>query len=96
MLLFSSSMRRIGRRGLLLRELVDFFEYEEEIPFVVGANRGLGQPEQVDWMAMHLRVPPEIPIIPCDVTDGESARGLVIAAFDRVLALVAGGAIAHV
>jgi uncharacterized protein len=66
--------------------IVDFLQEHSDVPFVVAANR-LTQGAEARMAALRgaLKIPAEVPVIPCEVTERESTKRVVLALIDRII-----------
>jgi hypothetical protein len=56
------------------------FRRMAHVPFVVGLNRSAGMDEaEEEQIRSRLELEPEIPVVPCDVTDRESVKAVLLA-----------------
>jgi len=67
-------------------EIVAFLEENSDAPYVIAANRlPQGDQARLDALRAAIAVPAEIPIIPCEVTQRESSKRVVMALIDRII-----------
>jgi small GTP-binding protein len=60
--------------------ILDAFRKMAHVPFVVGLNRSEGVDEVEEGVIRsRLGLEPEVPIVPCDVTDRESVKSVLLA-----------------
>jgi small GTP-binding protein len=60
--------------------ILDAFRKMAHVPFVVGLNRSEGVDEVEEGVIRsRLGLDPEVPIVPCDVTDRESVKSVLLA-----------------
>ncbi|MEI8055776.1 MAG: ATP/GTP-binding protein [Actinomycetes bacterium] len=62
------------------RNILESFEQMAKVPFVVALNRsqGLERPEE-DRVRRWLEIGPDVPVIPCDATDRDSVKSVLLA-----------------
>lgn len=69
---------------------IEFFAANAPRPFIVVANKqdqaGAWSP---DDLRLALKIPPEIPVVPCVATDKESVKRVLVALLDEVLKALA-------
>lgn len=68
-------------------EIIEHFRGLSDAPFVIGANKGTGDPAELAGVADRLGAP-GAPVVPCDATDRESAREMLLALLEAVLEAV--------
>jgi small GTP-binding protein len=71
-----------------LREAAGILQHFREMsdaPFVVGANRAAGHPELSERLGQILRLDDAATVIPCEATDKESAKEVLLALLIKVL-----------
>lgn len=67
-------------------EIVTFLQESSDVPYAVAANRlAPGDEERVAALRTALKVPSWVPVIPCQVTERESSKRVVLALLDRIL-----------
>ena len=67
-------------------EIVQFLQDNSDVPYVIGANRlPQGDEGRVASLRKALKAPSWIPIVPCEVTERESSKRVVLALLDRIL-----------
>jgi small GTP-binding protein len=60
--------------------ILEAFRKMARVPFVVGLNRSSGVDEfEESTIRSRLDIDPEVPIVPCDVTDRESVKAVLLA-----------------
>jgi len=71
------------------RGILDAFRRMARVPFVVGLNRGSGSDEAHEaheaQVRDHLALAQNVPVVPCDATDKESVKALLLALLYSVL-----------
>lgn len=67
------------------QEIVRHFQGIADVPFVIGANRHEDHPHVLEDLDVVLGVP-GAPIVPCNATDPDSARQMLLALLEAVLA----------
>ena len=68
------------------RGILDAFRRMARVPFVVGLNRGSGSDEAHEAQVRdHLALAQHVPVVPCDATDKESVKALLLALLYSVL-----------
>jgi len=68
------------------RGILDAFRRMARVPFVVGLNRGSGSDEAHEAQVRdHLALAQNVPVVPCDATDKESVKALLLALLYSVL-----------
>jgi signal recognition particle receptor subunit beta len=67
-------------------EIVQFLQDSSDVPYAVAANRlAQGDETRVTALRTALKVPSWVPVIPCQVTERESSKRVVLALLDRIL-----------
>jgi len=68
------------------RGILDAFRRMARVPFVVGLNRTAGAEESHEAKVReHLALPANVPVVPCDATDKESVKAVLLALLYSVL-----------
>lgn len=67
--------------------IIAHFARISDAPFVIGANKGSGDPAQLEGVAESLGVP-GAHVVACDATDQDSARDTLLALLEAVLSAV--------
>ena len=76
-------------------DILQHFQQLEDVPFLVGANRARSAPiSALPDLQRHLGLQPDVRVLPCEVVDVESAKGLVLALLAEVLRRVEANAAA--
>jgi signal recognition particle receptor subunit beta len=65
--------------------ILQHFREMSDAPFVVGANRAAGHPELRQRLDEILRLDDAATVIPCEATDKESAKEVLLALLIKVL-----------
>jgi signal recognition particle receptor subunit beta len=68
-------------------DIIAHFVRISDAPFVIGANKGSGDPAELEGLAETLGVP-GARVVPCDALDQESAREMLLALLEEVLSAV--------
>jgi signal recognition particle receptor subunit beta len=62
------------------RNILDAFRKMARVPFVVGMNRSQGiDPAEEAVVRDRLALDPDVPVVPCDATDRESVKSVLLA-----------------
>lgn len=62
------------------RNILDAFRKMAKVPFVVGMNRSQGiDPAEEAIVRDRLSLDPDVPVVPCDATDRESVKSVLLA-----------------
>ncbi|MEP7055578.1 MAG: ATP/GTP-binding protein [Actinomycetota bacterium] len=62
------------------RNILDAFRKMAKVPFVVGMNRSQGiDPGEEQTVRDRLALDPDVPVVPCDATDRESVKSVLLA-----------------
>ncbi|MBA2313517.1 MAG: ATP/GTP-binding protein [Actinobacteria bacterium] len=69
--------------------ILEHFRNMSDAPFIVGANRGTNQPEMVERLHEVLGADPQVEIVPCEATERESAKQLLLVLLIKVLSTLA-------
>jgi hypothetical protein len=67
--------------------IIAHFSRISDVPFVIGANKGSGDPGELEGVADSLGAPGAL-VVACDATDQESARDTLLALLEAVLSAV--------
>lgn len=68
------------------RAIVEHFRAMSSAPFVIGANKGTGDPDELAGVAERVAGDPDAIVVACDASDQESAKGLLLVLLESVLA----------
>lgn len=79
-----SSRESVEEAGKILR----YFREMSGAPFVVGANRALDNPDALESLDIDLALQPGAVVVPCEATDRDSAKQVVLALLLEVLTFV--------
>ncbi len=67
-------------------DILDAFRRMARVPFVVAVNRTEGlDPAGEDRLRAALRLEPDVPLVPCDATDKDSVKAVLLALLYSVL-----------
>ena len=71
------------------RSILAAFRRMAPVPFVVGVNRSSGlAPDDEDRVRLALALDPQTPVVPCDVSDRESVKAVLLALLHSVVELL--------
>jgi uncharacterized protein len=66
--------------------IIAFLEEDSDVPLAVAANRlPQGDAKRLAGLRDALKTPAEVPIVPCEVTERESSKRVVLALVDRII-----------
>jgi signal recognition particle receptor subunit beta len=76
--------------------ILDAFRKMARVPFVVGLNRadGMDEAEEARIRSV-LELDPDVPVVPCDATDRESVKSVLLALLYAVVETLDGAAAAQ-
>src|SRR5512144_2991532 len=76
--------------------ILEAFRRMARVPFVVGLNRGSGLDELEEVRVRSaLSLDPHVPVVPCDATDKESVKSVLLALLYAVVETLDGAAVAQ-
>ncbi len=76
--------------------ILDAFRRMARVPFVVGLNRAEGMDEaEEERIRKTLDLDPDVPVVPCDATDRESVKSVLLALLYAVVETLDGAAAAQ-
>ena len=69
-------------------QILRYFREMSGAPFVVGANRAMAHPDALARLDADLALEPDAVVVPCEATDRQSAKQVVLALLLEVLTIV--------
>ncbi len=69
--------------------ILEHFRGISDVPFIIAANRGASHPELLERLNDIMRAGPDITVVPCEATDKESAKEVMLVLLIKVLTALA-------
>ena len=70
------------------RRIIEYFRRLSGVPFIIGANRAMSHPEGLRHLTSRLGLAESHVVVPCEATDRESAKEVLLALLYEVLTVL--------